>query len=318
MHHPARRTGPVVSALVAVAATAFLAACVNDDATTAPRDVAASRGANAPPRERPSDDRAWRAAGRSADAGAEGGDDGARESEDGAPSVNVLVPFDGVRVRLDESGGPGSVELDAITVLDVGWLEQVACAVGTREHESLVVPTAEPSQVHAALLLAGFEPGRPGRWWWDEEAMTARLDAPEGDRVRVLVRDPAAGTVVPIADWITSTDGEPFPDAPWIFGGSVWLDEATGERFAAAGPPDGRDVVYVADRTGSIVGLVTFGDEVLGALEVVPDQEAVAAPEWMVRTDAVPVPGTPVVLVIEPWSAPAAEPRRDRGPASTP
>ena len=42
-----------------------------------------------------------------------------------------------------------------------GWLEQVACMVGTREHESLVVVEAKPSEVHAALLLLGLEPGTP-------------------------------------------------------------------------------------------------------------------------------------------------------------
>ena len=64
-------------------------------------------------------------------------------------------------------GGPQSANDDdrpAIR-LELGWLEQVACAPATREHESLVVVNAKPSHIHAALLMAGFEPGTPLITW---------------------------------------------------------------------------------------------------------------------------------------------------------
>jgi hypothetical protein len=56
---------------------------------------------------------------------------------------------------------------------------------------------------------------------------------------------------------------------------------------------------YAADRSGSIVGIVTFGDEVVAFREVVPDRTDVAEPQWQARTDAMPASGTAVELVIK-------------------
>ena len=58
---------------------------------------------------------------------------------------------------------------------------------------------------------------------------------------------------------------------------------------------------FAADASGSLVGLVTFGDEVLGLERIRSDQVGVDAAEWMVRTGVVPPPGTPVQLVFRPW-----------------
>jgi hypothetical protein len=63
---------------------------------------------------------------------------------------------------------------------------------------------------------------------------------------------------------------------------------------------------YVADRTGSIVGLVTFGDEVIAYDEVLSDKVDVDAPEWQANTAVMPAPGTRVQLVIRPRAAGAS------------
>ncbi|MHC5001669.1 MAG: YdjY domain-containing protein [Planctomycetota bacterium] len=203
------------------------------------------------------------------------------------PPEPRIVELEGIRVFVDE----GRVELAARTCLDVGWLEQVACSPGTREHESLVVVPARPSDVHAALLLAGFEAGRPGHWSYENEQY--RFVAPTGDRLEVLVRYPdAAGEVVtePVARWISDYRGrEAFPDVPWVFGGS---------RIAPNTPEMGPGEHYVADMTGSVIGLVTFGDEPIGFSEVIADESAVMAPQWVVDTDRVPAMGTDVTIVI--------------------
>ena len=56
---------------------------------------------------------------------------------------------------------------------------------------------------------------------------------------------------------------------------------------------------YVADESGSIIGLVTFGDEVIGFSRVLADQDAVQEPEWEVNTAAIPPMGTSVTLVLK-------------------
>lgn len=205
------------------------------------------------------------------------------------PGDRLVRPADGILVKMDE----GVVEIDAWCCLDSGWLEQIACAPNTREHESLVAVKALPSAVHAALLLAGLQPGAPGSWEVVDDEV--RLTAPTGDRVDVLVRYDGQGAPVvePIGAWIVDAEGRAdFPDDPWVFGGSVmapnpaWMDPPGGEH-------------YVADMTGSIIGLVTFGDEVIGYSHVLSDQEAVQPPAWQVRTDHVPPVGTRVTLILQ-------------------
>ena len=172
--------------------------------------------------------------------------------------------------------------------IDMGFLEQVACIRGTREHEALVVVDCRPSDVHAALLLLGLESGQPGRWVYRPETEPRRVP-PHGARVDVAVRFVDEAGIVqehPVDSWMVGQPGDrPFPEQTWIFGGSV------------IEPDDGH---YRADSSGSLVGLVTFGDEVLGLESVISDSVEVDAAVWEARTLLVPAPGTPVQLVLRP------------------
>ena len=194
---------------------------------------------------------------------------------------------DGLRVdRMSRT-----VEIRAWVCLDRGWLEQVLCLPGTREHESLMVTNVTPSSIHAALLLVGIEPGQPGRWVERDGEIV--LTPPQGDAVAVAVRSGTGASstpvVRPVADWIADVaTAESYPDTPWIFGGSFTHDDiSSGSRYAA-------------DHSGSIIGLVTFGDEMLGAVDVIPDAEAVHAPEWVVRHEVMPPMGTTVEVLLSP------------------
>jgi hypothetical protein len=66
---------------------------------------------------------------------------------------------------------------------------------------------------------------------------------------------------------------------------------------------------YVADRTGSVVGIVTFGDETMACTSVLSDQAELDAPEWQANSERMPEPGTRVELLIRRTGdgAPAAE-----------
>jgi hypothetical protein len=58
---------------------------------------------------------------------------------------------------------------------------------------------------------------------------------------------------------------------------------------------------YVADMTGSIIGLVTFGDETIGFSRVLSDQESVQEPVWEAATEHLPEPATPVTIIVRRW-----------------
>lgn len=182
------------------------------------------------------------------------------------------------------------VFIQGLTCLEAGWLEQAICGRATREHESLVVTAVPASRIHAALLLIGLTNGAPGSWRWEGQEL--HLTPPTGDPVSISVRYERGGRPAEhsIAEWICGTDGRAFPHTPWVFAGSLFI----------ADPAAGGAERYVADSSGSIAGLVTFGDELLGRPEVLSDQEAVQPPEWIVCPDRLPQPGTPVQVILSP------------------
>ena len=187
------------------------------------------------------------------------------------------------------------VRIAAQAALDEGWLEQAVCLAGTREHESLLAIEVVPRLVHAALLLVGLEPGRPGSWMLAEDGVTVRREPPAGDAVELLARfETADGSLqtVPLSTWVETSRGGSIPEHPWRFGGS---------RLEPA--KDGSEI-YAADFGGSVVGLVTFGDEVVAFEEVRSDRVEVEEAGFLVRRGAPPPPGTPVTLIVRVPRAP--------------
>lgn len=200
------------------------------------------------------------------------------------PETRELLP--GVRV------GDGFVEFRGTVCADLShpqtpvvYLELLVTGPDSREHESLIVTTVKPSNIHAGLLAAGFEPGRPVAWRGAKVAHSA-----EGDRVwveaAVLDDEGEPGPFVDLASWainketeqrLSETDG-------WglVFAGSL-LDEQQG---------------YAADMTGTIIGLTDFGTEVIAAAWDLSPHSAIDEPVWIVDKDRVPAFGTPVVVRI--------------------
>jgi len=204
------------------------------------------------------------------------------------PAWTTLAP--GLSVNHDQQ----QVRIRCWSCLDQGYLEQVLCMPGTREHESLLVTDVPASSIHAALLLVGIEPGSPGRW--HEVDGRVELLPPVGDAVQVAVlyeHSEGCGQVhEPVSRWIAELQtGGAFPTDTWIFGGSLLLDE---EDLVGEGSR------YLADHSGSVIGLVTFGDEMLGLPMVIPDAASIQEPEWVVRMEHVPPPGTKVQVLLSP------------------
>lgn len=199
-----------------------------------------------------------------------------------------------------------TVEFDAVAVLDVGFLEQFVCLAGTREHESLFAFEGRASDIHAALLFVGLEPGAPGSWRRatadesDPDSIVAV--APSGPELKVEVIVGAAQPE-PIASFIRAAplaDGAERLAAPidsfrFVFAGSrLRRDRRTGEDR------------YIADGSGSLVGLVTFGDETIAAASVIPDQIDAASPVWEVDPARMPAVGTKVIVRLRAVATPSA------------
>ena len=196
------------------------------------------------------------------------------------------------------------VVIGAQVAARIGWLEQLVCKAGTREHESLLAVEAKPKLIHAALLAAGITHGSPGEWIElapdSSGKAILQLRPPTGSPVEILVRWKSGDDEheSKLCDWVRRVPDDstanalvPFPCNRFVFAGS---------RVRPNPPSLGPGEHYVADYTGSIVGLVTFGDEVIAFEEVIPDRVDIAAPLWEAWTDRIPPEGTPVDLVIRP------------------
>ncbi len=206
-------------------------------------------------------------------------------------SLGIVQMFS--HVRVDQT--LGIVEFDGWVPIDCHdprtpdvWLEQVVCITDTLEHESLVVSLAKPSEVHAAMLLVGLEPGKPGSYRWDGQCVVGV--SPEGDAVGVtFVHEDDEGNEV-VSDplsWVvdvtgTRSLGDGLQDRPaFVFGGS---------RFVAYNGPE----VYDADMSGTLIGLATFGGETIAFTEVISHEAMYQEPEWLANAKRVPEYGTKV------------------------
>lgn len=165
----------------------------------------------------------------------------------------------------------------------VVYLELLVTGPDSREHESLVVTRVKPSAIHAGLLAAGLEAGRPVAWRGGKVDRKAA-----GPRVRVevaVVGDEGVGEFVDLASWAVNKETEEhLPSA-----------EGWGLVFAGSRLDEGG---YAADKTGTIVGLTGFGTEVVAASWGLSPEAAVDEPVWIVDKDRVAAFGAEVVVRI--------------------
>jgi hypothetical protein len=189
------------------------------------------------------------------------------------------------------------VELDGSVPIDAHnektprvYLEVCVCIPDSKEHETLVVTKAKPSNVHAALLLAGLNPGKPGTWDWSGPALKAI--PPEGDGVTVTVAYKKDGKDLeaPITDWVIDANTH-----------KTMTDTAATDHFVFAGSTifkrQGREG-YTADFDGTLIGLTTFGGETIAWTKMYNPDSGVETPHWIAYADKVPDVGTPVIVRI--------------------
>jgi len=203
------------------------------------------------------------------------------------------------------------VDVEAMICLDEGMLELIACTKGSKEHESIVAIEARPMHIHTALLLLGANNGNPAMSRPVDEQKTRWVHVPpRGDPVDVyLTFDNSEGKKVehPISDFVTRTEraednldaddkvAEADAELPntFLFAGSLLQGDGPGPRR------------YLADHSGNVISIVTFGDELL----CLPGMHAKANDALMWQIDATKLPkvGSKVTLRLRPQNKPAAK-----------
>ncbi len=195
------------------------------------------------------------------------------------------------------------VDIEATICLDEGMLELIACMKGSKEHESIVAIEAKPMHIHTALLLLGANNGTPAMSKSvDEQKMQWTHVPPQGDPVNVyLAFESADGKMVerPISDFVTRSnwraeepareeDGNAELPHRFVFAGSHLRDNGPGPRQ------------YLADLSGNVISIATFGDELLCLPGV--HGSANDALMWQVDASKLPKVGSKVTLRLRPHS----------------
>ena len=205
------------------------------------------------------------------------------------------------------------VDLEAKVCLDAGYLELIACTKGSKEHESIVSVSSKALHIHTALLLLGADNGHPEmRKLVDEKSQRWVNLSPRGDPVEVMLVLPDSNgkpTERPIHDFVERSTGrldevsgnvlpasgvnvKPGNRASAEFS-KVFLFAGSRLRDAGTGPKQ-----YLADLSGNIVSIATFGDEVLCLPSHQTQQNS--ALMWQVKPDVLPKVGTMVTLRLRP------------------
>jgi hypothetical protein len=187
------------------------------------------------------------------------------------------------------------VECEALAVENP--LEFFCCLAGTVEHESVLRSKVRPSNLHAALLMLGLEPGEPVHF---SESAKKWLP-PHGPPLQISVEFEKGGKRVALPAYRLMRDAKTLREMPpmtWIFAGSRVM------------PGD----VYAADRTGYIVSVVNFDYSVIDIPQLASNANETL--EWQTNLDAIPPKGSKVTMIIEPAGQAVAAPPPPVAPAT--
>ena len=178
-------------------------------------------------------------------------------------------------------------------------LEFFCVLAGTADHETVLRTAAKPSEIHAALLALGLEPGNPLRFVAADKSWIPPSGPPLSIRVEWeedgQTRSERAGRLIR-----NMKTGEPMPQRPFVFCGSRVME----------------DGVYAADVTGQLVSLVNFEYSLIDVPRLVSNANETL--EWEINPDTMPPSGTEVWMIITPIGEEATTSPAEAGPTTAP
>jgi hypothetical protein len=186
------------------------------------------------------------------------------------------------------------VIVDAEVVLREGFLEHLLSrSEAGKDHESILSAPFDAEILHAALLGAGFKPGKPATFINAQREYDFKPAT--GDVVKLLLEyTDAQGKYhcVPAQSWVArAKDNKPLA-GDWVFAGSY-----KGKATTAAG----EEFVYFAANDGRVVCLTNFGSALLDlpfeSMDSDPQGENLG---YKANTAAIPERGTGVRVIMEP------------------
>lgn len=190
------------------------------------------------------------------------------------------------------------VIVDGAVSLTKGQLEMFACTKNTKEHESIVAVYTPASIVHAGLLAIGAKQGEPVQFQPHYSRAT-------GGIIDITVQwynEKGELKSQPAREWVRYAKTKKPLDFDWVFAGSgFWTDK--------------RGVTHYQADSGDFICVSNFPTATLDL--PIESSQANEGLLFEVNTDAVPVRGTPVRLILEPRPPKKGDPVKVTEPGKT-
>ena len=155
----------------------------------------------------------------------------------------------------------------------------------TKEHEAILSADVDARHVHAALLVAGAEPGSPVKF--DEKG---KFFPAHGTTIKVYLQYEEKGKTkkVPAQQWVKNLKTKKELDSDWVFAGSFLIPNRLDEKA----PP------FYAANDGDVICLANFDDAMLDLpFNSSKDNDDLVFEAW---TERIPAEQTPVTVILEP------------------
>jgi hypothetical protein len=201
------------------------------------------------------------------------------------PKAEVKTTKIGNNVFLEVEGDKRRVVIKGIVCRRTDMLEQFLCRKMTKEHEAIVSADVDAKHIHAALLVAGAEPGSPIKF--DDKG---NITPPRGTKIKVFVEYEEKGKTkkVPAQQWVKNIKTKKELEHDWVFAGSFLIPNRLDEKA----PP------FYAANDGDVICLANFDSALLDLpIASSKDNDDLAFEAW---TERIPPLETPVTVILEP------------------
>jgi hypothetical protein len=175
-------------------------------------------------------------------------------------------------------------------------LECLMCRKGTKEHEALLATDANAEQIHAALLVAGAEPGSPVQY--EEKDGKYKVIPPRGTQIKVTIEyeDGGKKVSVPAQKWVKNTKTGKDLESDWVFAGSKLF----------ADPDDNKKTYYGANGDGAFICILNLQTALLDLPIDNPNRDP-SEREYQPHTERMPPLDTKVMVILEAVDAKSKE-----------
>ncbi len=204
------------------------------------------------------------------------------------PAMKEVSPgiYEIGKIRLDQK--ERTVRFPGFLNMNEGNLEYLLVTEQGSTHESLLVSTIQPTELHFAMLLLGAK-GAGGDKPIAGDLPPGQIDAKflknapklKGESVKITVEWQAgdAKKSAPVEDWIFNTDKKKAMErGPWTYNGSMFNDGH-----------------FLAQIEGAFAALVTYPSALINNPRQGSDNDAI----WTVNAKSVPAVKTPVEITIQ-------------------